>query len=133
MAENPRENLAEKILDLLGSRGALFHSELVAVLDARPVEVEAALWRLVASGRVGADGFQALRSLLGSRAHGTKTRAGKRARRGLRRGLAAGPMSSDIDISIPISSAEVNNSAHSDQRYAAVTPTETRVSMVVWP
>jgi ATP-dependent Lhr-like helicase len=82
--------LAEKSLGLLGSRGALFHSELVSILDARPVEVEAALWELVAKGRVGADGFQALRSLLGSRGRGSKARATARARRGLRRGLAAG-------------------------------------------
>ena len=85
--------LAEKIAGLLGSRGALFHSELVGILDARPVEVEAALWELVARGRVGADGFQALRSLLGSRSKDRKTRANARARRGLRRGLAAGALS----------------------------------------
>jgi ATP-dependent Lhr-like helicase len=85
--------LAEKILVLLDSRGALFHSELVSILEVRPVEVETALWELVAKGRVGADGFQALRSLLGSRGRGTKARAGARARRGLRRGLAAGAFS----------------------------------------
>jgi ATP-dependent Lhr-like helicase len=89
-----RTPLAERILHLLGSRGALFHSELVGLLEARPIEVEGALWTLVAEGRVGADGFQALRALLGSRARGSKTRAGKRARRGLRRGLAAGPTAS---------------------------------------
>ncbi len=89
-----RESLAEKILDLLRTRGALFHSELVAALDARPVEVESALWELVARGHVGADGFQALRSLLGSRIDAAKGRAGKRARRGMRRGLAAGPLAS---------------------------------------
>jgi ATP-dependent Lhr-like helicase len=82
--------LAERILELLGQRGALFHSELVAGLDAQPVEVEAALWDLVSRGLVGADGFQALRSLLGSREGRSKSRAGTRARRGLRRGLAAG-------------------------------------------
>ena len=82
--------LAEQILDLLTTRGALFHAELVGALDARPVDVEAALWDLVARGRVGADGFQALRSLLGSREGRSKARAGTRARRGLRRGLAAG-------------------------------------------
>ena len=81
--------LAGKILALLDSRGALFHSELVSILDVRPVEVEAALWELVAKGRVGADGFQALRSLLGSRGWGSKARASARARRGLRRGLGA--------------------------------------------
>ena len=82
--------LAEKILALLGSRGALFHSELVSILEARPALVEAALWELVAKGRVGADGFQALRSMLGSRGRRSKARTSARARRGLRRGLAAG-------------------------------------------
>ncbi len=84
--------LAGRVLDLLASRGALFHSELVAELDARPVEVEAALWELVAKGRVGADGFQALRSLLESRRPAARRRADMRVRRGLRRGLAAGAM-----------------------------------------
>lgn len=84
--------LAEKCLDLLRSRGALFHSELVSILEARPVEVEAALWELVVKGRVGADGFQALRSLLSSRGRGTRARATARVRRGLRRGLSTGEL-----------------------------------------
>ncbi len=82
--------LAEQILALLESRGALFHAELVRLLGVQPVEVEAALWELVSRGRVGADGFQALRSLLGAREGRAKKRAKTRARRGLRRGLAAG-------------------------------------------
>ena len=82
--------MAERVLALLGERGALFHGELVAALGARPVEVEAALWDLVSRGRVGADGFQALRSLLRAREGWAKARAEKRGRRGLRRGLAAG-------------------------------------------
>jgi ATP-dependent Lhr-like helicase len=82
--------LAGKILALLGSRGALFHTELAAILGERSVDVEAALWELVAQGRVTADGFQALRSLLGSRVGWSRRRAEARARRGLRRGLAAG-------------------------------------------
>jgi len=85
--------LAERIEALLRTRGALFHAELVAALGARPVEVEAALWDLVARGRVGADGFQALRSLLGAREAAKRTRAEARAKRGLRRGLAAGATS----------------------------------------
>ena len=35
--------LAEKSLGLLGSRGALFHSELVSILDARGKEQDALL------------------------------------------------------------------------------------------
>ncbi len=82
--------MADRVLALLAERGALFHGELVAALGARPVEVEAALWDLVSRGRVGADGFQALRSLLHAREGVAKARAEKRGRRGLRRGLAAG-------------------------------------------
>ena len=84
------EGLAGRILALLESGGALFHSELEARLGARPAEVETALWELVALGRVGADGLHALRGLLGSRERGSRTRSGQRARRGLRRGLASG-------------------------------------------
>jgi ATP-dependent helicase Lhr and Lhr-like helicase len=86
----PVGRLAESILGLMEARGALFHSQLVAGLGERPVDVESALWELVAHGRVGADGFQALRSLLGARARASKTRADRRARRGLRRGLMDG-------------------------------------------
>ena len=74
---------------MLAERGALFHSELVSGLGAQPVEVEAALWEGVAAGRVCADGFQALRGLLGARAATSRPRAERRARRGLRRGMAA--------------------------------------------
>jgi ATP-dependent Lhr-like helicase len=90
-AAGPVGALAGRILDLLGSRGALFHAELVAILGERPVDVEAALWELVAHGCVGADGFQALRALLGARRPGARSRAEARARRGLRRGLGSGP------------------------------------------
>ena len=86
----PSRALADQILGLLESRGALFHAELVKALGVQPVEVETALWDLVSRGRVGADGFQALRSLLGARVGRSRARAETRARRGLRRGLAAG-------------------------------------------
>jgi ATP-dependent Lhr-like helicase len=86
----PVSRLAESILGLMDGRGALFHSELVALLGERPVDVESALWELVAHGRVGADSFQALRSLLGARAAWSKARSERRARRGLRRGLSDG-------------------------------------------
>jgi ATP-dependent Lhr-like helicase len=86
----PVSRLAESILGLMDGRGALFHSEVVALLGERPVDVESGLWELVAHGRVGADGFQALRSLLGARAGWSRARSERRARRGLRRGLADG-------------------------------------------
>ena len=55
--------------------------EISSELDVPPVEIETALWDLVACGRVGADGFQALRSLLGAREGRAKGRAETRARR----------------------------------------------------
>lgn len=82
--------LGERILTLLRTRGALFQSELVSRLKALPIEIEAALWELVAKGRVGADGFQALRSLLRSRGRNSTARSRGRGRRGLRRGLVGG-------------------------------------------
>jgi ATP-dependent Lhr-like helicase len=87
---SPVGRRAAAILDLMTARGALFHSELVAGLGERPVDVESALWELVAHGRVSADGFQALRSLLCARARWSRTRSQQRARRGLRRGLSDG-------------------------------------------
>jgi len=86
--------LSERICALLESRGALFLDELVSMLGVAPSEVEAALWELVGQGRVGADGIQALRSLLAVRARrASRSRAEARARRGLRRGVGAGPQS----------------------------------------
>jgi len=86
--------LAERISALLELRGALFFGELVSMLGVPGAEVEAALWALVGQGRVGADGIQALRSLLAVRARGfSRSQAEARARRGLRRGLGSGPQS----------------------------------------
>jgi ATP-dependent Lhr-like helicase len=66
----------------------------VAALDRLPVEIEEGLWDLVARGLVTADGFQAVRSLLGARERWARTRVRRRARRGLRRGIAGAPGSS---------------------------------------
>ncbi len=82
--------LAQRILDGLAARGAVFHADLAAALGERPVDVESALWELVARGRVQVDGFQALRVLLAARAPQSRGRADGRARRGLRRGGAMG-------------------------------------------
>ncbi|MBW2275379.1 MAG: DEAD/DEAH box helicase [Deltaproteobacteria bacterium] len=83
----PGPGAALDVLELLGDRGALFHSEVAASLRRLPVEVEEGLWDLVARGLVTADGFQAVRSLLGTRDRWARRSAGRRARRGLRRGL----------------------------------------------
>jgi len=87
----PTVGAAAEVLAELSEAGALFHGELVGRLARLPVEVEEALWALVARGRVSADGFQAVRSLLGARERWARTRARERARRGLRRGLREGP------------------------------------------
>ena len=81
---------ASAILEALRAQGALFHSELTARIGRLPVEAEEGLWGLVARGWVTADGFQAVRSLLGARERWARTRARERARRGLRRGLRSG-------------------------------------------
>jgi len=81
---------ARRILDRLDARGAVFHADLAAALGLRAVDVEAALWELVAQGRVHVDGFQALRVLLAARAPESRGAAFGRARRGLRRGGAMG-------------------------------------------
>ena len=90
-APEPEAGAAADILACLRVDGALFHSDLVARLGGLPVEIEEGLWGLVSRGLVTADGFQAVRSLLGARERWARTRARERARRGLRRGLGAGP------------------------------------------
>jgi ATP-dependent Lhr-like helicase len=63
----PADGAAREILDLLLARGALFPPELAAQSRRRAREVEEALWELVSRGLVTADGFTAVRALLGSR------------------------------------------------------------------
>ncbi len=89
-AEPVTGGAASAILEALRAQGALFHSELTARIGRLPVEAEEGLWGLVARGWVTADGFQAVRSLLGARERWARTRARERARRGLRRGLRSG-------------------------------------------
>jgi ATP-dependent Lhr-like helicase len=87
----PGPGAAADVLACLRETGALFHTDLSARLGRLPVEIEEGLWDLVARGLVTADGFQAVRSLLGARERWARTRARERARRGLRRGLRKGP------------------------------------------
>ncbi len=89
--EEPSAGAAAEILAALRTEGALFHRDLTSRVGRLPVEVEEGLWGLVARGWVTADGFQAVRSLLGARERWARTRARQRARRGLRRGLRQGP------------------------------------------
>jgi ATP-dependent Lhr-like helicase len=55
---------AEAILGVLRGRGASFFDDLVQRTKSHPAEVEAALWQLVAAGRVTGDGFSGMRALV---------------------------------------------------------------------
>jgi ATP-dependent Lhr-like helicase len=75
------------VLDALRERGALFHSDLRAITDLLPAEVEEGLWDGVARGLISADGFNAVRSLLDPRSRFARRqrphpRPGFRGRRG---------------------------------------------------
>jgi ATP-dependent Lhr-like helicase len=56
------------VIETLRERGALFLPDLCSLTGRMPVEVADALWDGIARGLVTADGFQAVRSLLGGRA-----------------------------------------------------------------
>jgi ATP-dependent Lhr-like helicase len=55
---------AKEVFDLLGSRGALFFTDIVRGTRQLKSEVEAHLWELVAAGLITADGFDNLRALI---------------------------------------------------------------------
>jgi ATP-dependent Lhr-like helicase len=82
----PGPGAARDVFEALRERGALFHTELVAQTSRLPIEVEEGLWDLVGRGLVTSDGFQAVRTLLGSREKWARRAAQRRTRRGLRRG-----------------------------------------------
>ena len=84
---DPGQGAASDVLDCLRAHGALFHAELVARTGRLPVEVEEALWELVARGLVTADGFHAVRGLLHARQRWARRQAPQRSRRG---GLRSG-------------------------------------------
>jgi len=75
--------LTARLRDLLGSRGALFFSDLVGSTGAFPGDVLEALWSLVWAGEVSNDSLAPLRSRSGGEARGGRARgAGRSARRG---------------------------------------------------
>jgi len=85
----PGPGRTRDVLDVLASQGALFQSDLVTLTGRLPTEVEEALWDGVARGLVTADGFRAIRSLLGRRAAvAARSRRLRRAGRGLSAGSA---------------------------------------------
>ncbi len=66
-APSPDEELghdAQKVLEQLQQRGALFYHDLTKHCNLLPSQVEQGLAELVAKGRVSADGFTGLRALL---------------------------------------------------------------------
>ena len=87
---SPGAGAARDLLDCMAERGALFQSELAALTSRLPVEIEEGLWDLVSRGLVSADGFDALRSLLGARVRWGRRRERKDSRRRLRRGARGG-------------------------------------------
>jgi ATP-dependent helicase Lhr and Lhr-like helicase len=64
----PGPGRTQEVLEALAQHGALFPPDLVTLTRRLPTEVEEALWDGVARGLVTADGFRAIRSLLGRRA-----------------------------------------------------------------
>ena len=64
----PGPGRTQDVLEALAEHGALFPPDIVALTRRLPTEVEEALWDGVARGLVTADGFRAIRSLLGRRA-----------------------------------------------------------------
>lgn len=55
------------VLDALRGHGALFHSDIQAITNRLPTEVEEGLWDGVARGLITADGWGAVRSILNAR------------------------------------------------------------------
>ena len=66
--ESPTLGASADVVAALRERGALFLTDLCSVTGRMPIEVADALWDGIARGLVTADGFQAVRSLLGGRA-----------------------------------------------------------------
>ncbi|HTO68834.1 MAG TPA: DEAD/DEAH box helicase [Myxococcota bacterium] len=69
---------AERVLELLRARGALFAREIEAAVRLLPVELEEGLRELVAQGVVSCDGFAPLRRLLGPARRDSRRRPERR-------------------------------------------------------
>jgi ATP-dependent Lhr-like helicase len=80
----PGPGRTEDVIEALRTHGALFAANLATITRRMPHEIEEALWEAVARGLVTADGFRAIRALLGRRAmaaaphHPRLRRAGSR-------------------------------------------------------
>ena len=93
----PGDGAAREVLEALRTRGALFDGELVAATRRLPVEVEQALWDLVARGLVTADGFEPVRLLLGARDRERRGRVARAPAPRLARGARRGPLGAAAD------------------------------------
>ncbi|HET7046741.1 MAG TPA: hypothetical protein VFI54_00600 [Solirubrobacteraceae bacterium] len=83
----PGAGTGRQVLDALRERGALFHSDLRAITNLLPAQVEEGLWDGVARGLITADGWAAVRSLLSIRSRFARrqrpySRAASRSRHG---------------------------------------------------
>ena len=82
--EEPAHGPSRDVLDALRAQGAMFSSDLPAATGRLPSEVQEGLWDLVARGIVTADGFSAVRALLGRRDDWARRHLPERRRIGLR-------------------------------------------------
>lgn len=73
---------ARAVRDLLGARGALFFSELLAQTGVDASSLETSLWQLVAAGEVTCDGFAGMRLLIGAQRRSSRARQPTSARGG---------------------------------------------------
>jgi len=72
-----------EILDLLFRRGACFLTDMISATRRLPADVEDALWRLAAAGRITADGLEPLRRRIkGQSGQSSRGRRGSLAKRG---------------------------------------------------
>jgi ATP-dependent helicase Lhr and Lhr-like helicase len=79
----PRVGATAEVVEALRARGAQFLSELAAATRRLPTDIEEALWDGVARGLLTADGFSAIRALVGGgRARPRPARSVSRLRRG---------------------------------------------------
>jgi ATP-dependent Lhr-like helicase len=107
-AEDFARGDALTIWEILKQRGALFHSDLIALSGMLPSQVEQSLSELAALGLVSADGFAGIRSLVSIRRQASKSPRRRTGRPGFSSyGQRAGGRWSIFPPIDPLASAEV--------------------------
>ncbi|MBI5288843.1 MAG: hypothetical protein HY873_07710 [Chloroflexi bacterium] len=76
--QDPETGAAAATLDALRQHGALFFDDLAAASRQLPVQLEEALWDLVARGLVAGDGFSSLRQIMTPAGSSRSARAARR-------------------------------------------------------